>query len=198
MLTASRGHLQRGWFDIALNKSESECLEFLYALTTATILSRWHYSRFLVAETEDCVVGALCAFRAADTRLQSLAALAGVADMLGIPLAEQSLIWQRGAYISACTMHPDSDSLSIESIATLPEFRRRGYSTALLERAIEEGRVAGCRQAEMAILIGNESAERGYEKAGFRCVGELRHPEFEEISGSSGQRRLVRSLRTPT
>jgi len=194
VLTSSRGHLERGWFDIALNKSESQCLEFLHALTTAAIPSRWHYSRFLVAETEDCAVAALCAFRTADAYQYSLSALAQTADMLGLPPAEQALIWQRGAYLSHCTMRPDDDSLMIESIATLPKFRRRGYTTALLERAMEEGRAAGRAQAEMAVLIGNEPAERGYLNAGFRCAGELRHPAFAAICGAAGQRRLLKAL----
>jgi len=192
VLTASRGHLERGWFDIALNKSESECLEFLHALTTADIPSRWHYSRFLVAETEDGAVAALCAFRTADADQYSLSALAQTADVLGLSAAEQALIWQRGAYLSHCTMRPDNDSLLIESIATLPKFRRRGYTAALLERATEEGRAAGRTQAEMAVFIGNEPAERGYLNAGFHCVGELRHPAFAAICGASGQRRLLK------
>ncbi len=29
MLTAARSHIPRGWFDIALKRSESECLAFL-------------------------------------------------------------------------------------------------------------------------------------------------------------------------
>ena len=194
VLTASRGHLERGWFDIALNKSESEILEFLNVLTTAAVPSRWHYSRFLVAETEDCAAAALCAFRTADAYEHSLSALARTADMLGLPPAEQALIWQRGAYLSPVTIRPDNDSLLIESIATLPNFRRRGYTAALLDRALEEGRAAGRTQAEMAVLIGNERAERGYLNAGFRCVGERRHPAFAALCGASGQRRLLKVL----
>ncbi|MGC1523733.1 MAG: GNAT family N-acetyltransferase [Steroidobacteraceae bacterium] len=194
MLTASRGHLEKGWFDIALNQPENRCLEFLHALTTAAIPSRWHYSRFLVAETEDGAAAALCAFRTADAYQHSLTALAQTADMLGLPSAEQALIWQRGAYLSSCTIRPDDDSLLIESIATLPKFRRRGYTAALLERATEEGRAAGRTQAEMAVFIGNDPAERGYLKAGFRCVGELRHPAFAAVCGAAGQRRLLKVL----
>jgi len=33
ILTASRGHLARGWFDIALNQPEGRCLEFLKRLS---------------------------------------------------------------------------------------------------------------------------------------------------------------------
>jgi GNAT superfamily N-acetyltransferase len=120
--------------------------------------------------------------------------LAQTADMLGLTPAEQALVWQRGAYLSHCTIRPDNDSLLIESIATLPTYRRRGYTAALLERAMEQGRAAGCTQAEMAVFIGNEPAERGYLNAGFHRVGELRHADFAAICGASGQRRLLKAL----
>lgn len=46
ILTASRSHLDRGWFDIALNQPADRCLEFLRKLSVTTILCWWHHSRF--------------------------------------------------------------------------------------------------------------------------------------------------------
>jgi hypothetical protein len=60
MLTAARSHLPRGWFDIALKRTESECLAFLRALAVTQARSWWHYSRFHVAEVDGVPAAALC------------------------------------------------------------------------------------------------------------------------------------------
>jgi GNAT superfamily N-acetyltransferase len=194
ILAASRGHLARGWFDVALNQSEGRCLDFLRQLTIASTLSLWHYSRFIVAEADASPVAALCAFRAADAYAISPAAITETIETLGLPISERALIWERGAYAFTCTTPPNRDSLVIENIATLPNHRRRGYTAALLAQAIEAGRAGGLAEAQITFLIGNESAERVYERAGFHLADEWRHPEFEAITQSAGLRRFVRNL----
>src|SRR5262245_54763555 len=103
ILTASRGHLPKGWFDIALARSETECLEFLKHLTTSRTRSWWHYSRFFVAEADAHPVAALCAFRAGDAYPLSQAALTETAEALGFAPEEQAALWQRGSYLFTCT-----------------------------------------------------------------------------------------------
>jgi ribosomal protein S18 acetylase RimI-like enzyme len=194
ILTASRGHLSKGWFDIALNQPESCCLEFLRRLTIAACLSRWHYSRFLVAESGSSAAAALCAFCPRDAYMASPPAVTEVARSLGIPGVEQARIWERGSYQFKCARRPGDDSWVIESIATLPGYRQRGCTTQLLATALAEGRDRGLRMAEISTAIGNGAAESAYLKAGFRLACELRHPDFEAICGSAGQRRFVRRL----
>lgn len=194
ILTASRGHLPKGWFDIALNKCDGELIQFLIELTTAKTRSRWHYSRFLVAEVRAGVVAALCAFRAGDAYLTSPGAVTEVAETLGISVAEQAIIWQRGAYLFACTPRSDDNVWVIESAATLPTCRHEGYADALLMQAVENGRGLGLKEAEVCILIGNAPAERTCEKGGFRFSKEWRDAGCEVACGSPGLRRLVKTL----
>lgn len=194
ILTASRGHLGRGWFDIALNQSEDHCLEFLRTLITTTVPSWWHYSRFLVAEVEGAKAAALCAFSAAEAYPLSQAAMSEAAEVLGIPAAEQAAIWQRGAYIFSCTMAGGEDCWTLENIATLSAYRRRGLTTALITRMVERGRARGLSEAQITYLIGNDAAEGAYRKVGFRFAGECRHPAFEAATGAFGLRRVVRQL----
>src|SRR3982751_6216594 len=59
---AARGHLERGWFDIVLQRDEAFCLEFCRRLTGAKARSWWHWSLFSVAEVDGVAVGALCGF----------------------------------------------------------------------------------------------------------------------------------------
>jgi GNAT superfamily N-acetyltransferase len=196
ILTASRGHLPRGWFDIALDQPESGCLEFLKRLTTTTARSCWHYSRFLVAEAQAQPVSTLCTCWAADAYAVSTAALIETMETMGLPPAEQALIWERGSYLFNCTTRPDEDCWIIENIATLPDFRRHGYTAALLAQAVENGRAQGLREAQITFIIGNESGELAYKAAGFHFAHEQRHPAFEATAGAPGLRRFVRALQT--
>ena len=194
ILTASRGHLGRGWFDIALNQPEGRCLEFLKRLSVTEAPSWWHYSRFMVAEISGKPVAALSAFRAGDAYPLSQAAMDEAAEMLELPASERSAIWQRGAYIFLCALTGNDDCWTLENVVTLPSYRRRGLMRALLDRAVQEGRFRGFSEAQITFLIGNESAERAYSSAGFRLADERRHPDFEANAGAPGLRRVVRSL----
>jgi GNAT superfamily N-acetyltransferase len=194
ILLATRSHLSRGWFDIALNRSESECLEFLRRLTTARARSQWHYSRFVVADVAARPVAALSAVRAADAYSMAPAAILESLKSCGIAAAERAAFWRRGAYLFTCTMRPADDSLTIEVAATVPECCGRGCAAALLAQALEDGRTQGLREVETTCFIGNTSAERTYLRAGFRFAGERSHPDFEAISGAPGIRRFVREL----
>ncbi len=194
ILAASRGHLGRGWFDIALNRSEDWCLGFLKKLSVTRAPSWWHYSHFIIAESAGQPAAALSAFRAGDAYPLSQAAMDEAANTLGLPSSEQSAIWQRGAYIFLCAASGGDDCWTLENVATLPSYRRRGLTTAMIDRAVEEGRRRGLTEAQITFFIGNESAERVYVSAGFRLADERRHPDFEATAGAAGLRRVIRSL----
>ena len=80
---ASRGHLGKGWFDIALNQPEERCLEFLKQLSVTKTRSWWHYSRFIVAEISGEPVAALSAFQAGEAYPLSQAAMDEAAEVVG-------------------------------------------------------------------------------------------------------------------
>ena len=195
ILAATRSHLEKGWFDIVLNQPEPICLDYLRALTLTPSHSWWHYSRFFVAEVVGTRAAALAAFRAGDAYPLSQAAMSEVAQSRGITDADQTAMWQRGAYIFACSLDAGTDDdWAIENVATVPEYRGLGLATALLEHALDEGRRAGLTRARIPVMIGNHSAERAYFKAGFQVAAESRAATFEAASGSPGLRLLTRQL----
>lgn len=194
VLTASRGHLSRGWFDIALNRPESDCLTFLTQLTKTATVSLWHYSRFLIAEDDAFPIATISAIHEADVYPTTPVAISEAVDTLGLPSEERTLIWERGCYAFTCTTPPCADCLVIENVATLPNHRNRGYSSALLEQALENGRRQKLGEAQITFLIGNHVAERLYVKAGFRFANEWRDSTFRAKAGSPGLRRFVRPL----
>src|SRR5437016_5297783 len=67
ILSAQRGHVSRGWFDIALDWPEPRCLAFVERLATAQNQSWWHVSEFILAEVDGEPAAALCAMPAAGT-----------------------------------------------------------------------------------------------------------------------------------
>ena len=46
ILTATRSHVSRGWFDITLGLDEAGCVAFTTRLARAETRSWWHYSNF--------------------------------------------------------------------------------------------------------------------------------------------------------
>lgn len=98
------------------------------------------------------------------------------------------------AAIMACVPDEAEGAWIVESVATLPEFRRRGLVNRLLEEILEKGRRQGFRRAQVSVFIGNTPAQNAYEKCGFKVVDEKRHPDFEAEIGCPGIARLLRDL----
>ncbi len=82
----------------------------------------------------------------------------------------------------------------IENVATRPECRRQGLIDGLFAEMLGCGRKRGATTAEIAVFIGNDAAQRAYEKAGFAVVAEGRNPEFEAVYKSPGARLLRKPL----
>ena len=56
----------------------------------------------------------------------------------------------------------------LSDLYVMPEARRRGVGTALLQSAIETARAAGVARVELATAMSNVSAQRLYEKLGWQ------------------------------
>jgi ribosomal protein S18 acetylase RimI-like enzyme len=91
-------------------------------------------------------------------------------------------------------MHRDPQDWIVEHVATKPEYRRRGLVERLVHEMLERGRARGASMANIGVLIGNDPAQRAYEKCGFVVVEEKRDAEFERVYGSPGARMLRREL----
>jgi ribosomal protein S18 acetylase RimI-like enzyme len=82
----------------------------------------------------------------------------------------------------------------VENVATRPEHRRQGLIDTLMSAILDRGRQRGATRADIGVMIGNDPAQRAYEKAGFHVAGEKRHPDFERVWGCPGLRALTRRL----
>jgi ribosomal-protein-alanine N-acetyltransferase len=60
------------------------------------------------------------------------------------------------------------DELHINTLAVAPEFRRRGYATALLQSVMAEAEREGAVKATLEVRASNTAALGLYERLGFR------------------------------
>jgi ribosomal protein S18 acetylase RimI-like enzyme len=194
ILAAQRGHRPRGWFDVALDLPETQCLAFVERVATARRQSWWHVSQFIIADVEGEPAAALCAVPAAGTRAAALSALEEVADRTGLDASEPAAIFRRGAYTAGCWVQGGDGDWQVEHVASLPSCRGRGLVQALLGRVLAAGKAAGFTRASISFLIGNEPAEHCYAKAGFTFAEEKRDPAFEALIGAPGFRRFARAI----
>jgi GNAT superfamily N-acetyltransferase len=194
VLAAQRGHRPRGWFDIALDWPEPQCLDFIRKVAVTRTISWWHASQFLIAEVEGAPAAALCALPSRGSRAAARQAIAEAATEIGLDTSRLSAIGQRGAYSGARWVQGDDSHWMIEHVASDPAHRGLGLMQALIERGLAAGKAAGFERVSISFLIGNEPAERCYAKAGFAFAEEKRDPAFEAITGAPGFRRFERAI----
>ena len=102
ILSAQRGHVARGWFDIALDWPAPRCLAFIERIATAQTQSWWHVSQFILAEVEGEAAAALCSLPAAGTVSAARSPITEVAEDSGLNASETAAIFRRGAYAAGC------------------------------------------------------------------------------------------------
>jgi GNAT superfamily N-acetyltransferase len=100
----------------------------------------------------------------------------------------------RQRYFTCCCDAWRPEAWLIEHVATRPDHRGRGIALALLWHAVAAGKKRGRTKTQITFLIGNESAERSYLKAGFQFAEEKRGLEFEALTGAPGFRRYEREI----
>jgi ribosomal protein S18 acetylase RimI-like enzyme len=194
MLTAGRAHVKRGIWEVILNMPEDECLGFLKLLAVSDTPHLFHYSCYLIAETEGKAVAGLGGYDPNTLGYPALQqALPEVFRKADNALPEE-MRSGRVPKITACVPPVLEGAWVIDSVATVPDFRRRGIAEMLLDNVMAVGRSRGFRFAQISIYIGNIPAQRAYEKKGFRLLDEWRDPYFEKEIGCPGMARLVCNL----
>jgi ribosomal protein S18 acetylase RimI-like enzyme len=195
MLTAARSHVEKGMWEFMAGPDEARTLRFLEALAS-TSASHWaHHSIFLVAETGGRPVSALSGYFDAEHGTATLASALPLAlQAAGVPPQEFEAGWQAGASIANVAPEHVAGAWIVEHVATLPEFRRQGLIDRLMDAVLEKGGARGATVADIGVLIGNDRAQRAYEKAGFKVIDEIRDAAFEAAYNCPGIRSLTRPL----
>jgi len=194
ILTAGRAHVRKGIWEVILGIPEKQCLHFLRLLSTTVIPHFFHHSCYLVADVDSVARAGLGGYDPNISGNSALfQALPEVLQRLGGGAPSMS---QDGAppRILKCIPEPVEGAWMIDSVASVPEFRRQGIVSKLLEAVMKQGREKGFRHAQVNIYIGNTLAQRLYEKHGFAILDEMRDSYFEAEIGSPGMARMLRDL----
>jgi ribosomal protein S18 acetylase RimI-like enzyme len=156
----------------------------------------YSYSYALVAERNNRVVGLLLGL---DPKSWEMAQRAMGSDIrfkwfkIIRPWHFPHLI---GAIINmARTFEPLSDEdYTIQALAVLPEARRQGIATRLMESAADQARSKGLKRIVLDVLVENEDAHRFYERVGFREVKRITDPRFCRWFGVQGSIRMAKDI----
>ena len=194
ILISGRAHVQRGIWEVILGGTEEESLTFLQQLSVSKTTHLFHHSCFLITEVDGRPVAGLGGY---DPKVLGYTALrqavVEVSRKMGFSGPDEGAM-KRSERVLCCIPEEVEGAWIIDSVATVPEFRRKGILDRLLEEILEKGRKQGFRLAQINMYIGNVPARRAYEKHGFKVIDEKRHPDFEAEIGSPGMMRLLRDL----
>lgn len=78
---------------------------------------------------------------------------------------------ETGRVVGFCSFWRVLDELHINNLAVLPDVRRGGIASALLERVLREGARLGAQRATLEVRRSNEPARLLYERFGFSIAG---------------------------
>jgi len=194
ILISGRAHVQRGIWEVILGGTEEESLTFLQQLSVSKTTHLFHHSCFLITEVDGRPVAGLGGY---DPKVLGYTALrqavVEVSRKMGFSGPDEGAM-KHSERVLCCIPEEVEGAWIIDSVATVPEFRRKGILDRLLEEILEKGRKQGFRLAQINMYIGNVPARRAYEKHGFKVIDEKRHPDFEAEIGSPGMMRLLRDL----
>ena len=195
VMASNRSHLPKGMWDLNLGGGEEEVLRYLEVLADTDTVHWGHYSLFKVAEVDGVPAAGMCGFFENDLGPASM--MAGAAEVnqkIGRTPEDVAAGWERSKAIMGIVMEHEPGAWVVEHVATKAEFRRRGLVERLMHEMLERGRERGATTADIGVLIGNDPAQRAYEKCGFEVVEEKRDAGFEAAYGSPGARMLRRAL----
>lgn len=191
---AGRGHLARGPWDF-LFPDARERTAALSRIAGEEPRSWCHRSLFHVADLDGRPSAALCCFEVGEVGDPSLGAplLAAFAALGWTPERIGEALAASGPFVECFPDMPPGTWI-VENVGTLEDARRHGLVRELLDLALQKGRARGYATAQISCLIGNDAAQRAYERAGFEVVEERRSPAFEKLVGCPGFSRMTRRL----
>ena len=196
MFTAARSHLEKCVWETIFDETEAGVRDLL-GRVAQTARTHWcHGSKFWIAEVDGKAAAALCGFVPETEGSGPLGeAMLDIArSQLSYPEERIGEILQRGA-VSMGGMPDDLEEVwGVENVAVLPEYRGLGLADRLFEHVLEEGRSRGFSRAQILCLIGNDPAQRAWERNGFRLQTERRYAAFEELFGCPGGKLFAQDL----
>lgn len=195
MMAAARSHMKRGIWEIIAGDDEARTLRMLQAVTSTPEVHFGHHSLFLVSEVDGQPAAGLMGYFDEEYGTSTIGPHlpAGFAAA-GITEAELAERMPQALTMMNLGQAHEPGAWIVEHVATHPDFRRQGHVDRLLQAILQRGRERGAAVADIGVFIGNDRAQKAYEKAGFRVVDEKRDAAFEAVYGCPGMYALTRPL----
>ncbi len=92
------------------------------------------------------------------------------------------------------TDEANSDEYLVSNVAVVPQFRRRGIATALLQKAEQEANDQGFTKLVLEVETDNSGAIRAYERFGFSTVLTTLFKRRERILGCPGYYKMLKNI----
>ena len=199
ILSASRSHLERGPFDVALGLDTADLLDILEYMCLSDLVGNCHFSNFLVAEMSGEPVAALAAYDPGDSGLLPLGApFSDAYSSLGHDEKKLPAVLGLLEAVQRCMPPKQPGVWTIEWVAVKKSLQRQGIVGHLLREAFESGIDQSLQKSQVSTYVGNQAAIGAYAKAGFRVDRERRDPALEDLLGVPGMVTMVSELRPPS
>lgn len=195
ILSASRSHLERGPFDIALGLDTPDVLDLLEFMCLSDLVGNCHFSNFFVAEMSGKPVAALAAYDPGDSGLLPLGApFTDAYSSLGHDEKKLPFVLGSLEAVQRCMPPQQPGMWTVEWVFVEESLRRQGIVGLLLDKAFDAGAERSLQRAQISTYVGNQPAIDAYVKAGFRIDRERHDPALKALIGIPGMVTMVREL----
>lgn len=162
----AQSHCQTSGYALSLGGSRESQIKQIERLTRTKAQSWFYFCHFEVAETDGRVVASAAGFE----RIPTDAAVDIALREIGFSEAEVKALNRRIGEVYACFPVEPAGYWTIEHVAVLPAFRKKGLARAVTLRAMERGRALGFRHCPLDVFRGNVAVCALYESLGFRVT----------------------------
>jgi len=195
IMMAGRNHISRAILEYLLGGKPNDCMTFLQMLLISGTPHLFHHSCYMIAENSGGPVAVMGGYDPGSMGYPALhTGIAEVSPILGWSEAEQELVKERTDKLVPCMPQVVEGAWIIDRGATVPDARRQGAASNLIEAQISEAKEKGFGKVQVSIFIGNEPAVKMYEKAGFTIVEEKADEFFEKMIGAPGMVSMAKDI----
>ncbi len=195
ILQAGRSHLDKGYWDLAVDDDAEDRLDLIEMLTVLESRSSCHYSGFHIAEVNASPAGAATGYDPfAEGFVEAGQVLAEGFTFLQYTADQIRAAYARLEPFALCVPRFAHGAWVVEWVAVMQAHQGRGIAGRLLQAVLDSGHSRGYRQAQVVTYIGNDSAVALYQRLGFAVTEERRHPALEEAIGVPGMVLLSREI----
>ncbi|MBI4909588.1 MAG: GNAT family N-acetyltransferase [Acidobacteria bacterium] len=190
MYIAALGDSATSGYDYSLGGSREHQESVLAQLAVTQAESWFHHRHFDLVEVDGVAAAAAAGFDRTFTDELIPASLKEV----GWSNVEIEILNSKLEPIMCCFPEEPENGWTIEHVGCLPQYRRRGLTRPLIERALQRGREAGYESAHLDVFASNKPAIALYESLGFRRIAEFGDAVFQSLLNRGPMLRMQRPL----